>query len=721
MADIDFGVNSDGVAIITWNMAGRSTNVINPESFAEFRRVVERTLADDAIRSAVVASGKASFIVGADLDWLERLAEGATDGSGASARALYAEIMEIQTLFRRIETGGKPLIAAINGSALGGGFELCLACHRRVVADDARIQLGLPEAKVGLMPGGGGTQRLARMLGATTALPILLEGRIMTPQACLAQGLVDALAPPSELLQDAVRWASRVTHETATKPWDERGFVLPGPDPRTLVGSQAFAAANARQRKRTLGNYPALDAIQRAVYDGLFVPMDAALRIETRYFVKTVLSASARSMIRTQFTSVQQARKLARRPSGIATRSYERVGVLGAGMMGSGIANACAKAGLEVVLIDVDRAAAEGGRRHVERFHEAAVRAGQMSRGELNAILARIRPMVDYAELARAGLVIEAVFEDRAVKAEVTRRAEAALPPDAIFATNTSTLPISGLAEASSRPDRFIGLHFFSPVERMQLVEAIRGRKTSDATLAGALDFIKRIGRTPIVVNDSRGFFTSRVFATFTTEGLLMLAEGIDAALIENAGRATGMPVPPLALCDEVSIGLIHQVNVATQRDLGAQYIETPATRMVATMVGLGRLGKKAAKGFYEYADKRRLGLWPGLRDLVPPVATPPSLTDLRARLLNVQAIEAARCLEDLVIASPADADVGATLGWGFAPWTGGPLSYVDAVGATQFVGDCERLAQRYGSRFDPPALLRSMAQSHASFYPQHR
>ncbi|HEY5209745.1 MAG TPA: 3-hydroxyacyl-CoA dehydrogenase NAD-binding domain-containing protein [Stellaceae bacterium] len=709
MTDIAYSVDGDGVATIVWDMPGRTMNVLNAESVAEYEAAVDRAIGDAAVKGVIVTSGKPSFIAGADLPWLEQLTQrGAGETEAAHAKRLYDNLMRSQLLFRRIEKSGKPFVAAINGTAAGGGFEVCLACHHRIAADDPRMQIGLPESKVGLLPGGGGVTHLVRMLGAMKALPLLLEGRMLSPAKALEAKLIDAVVPAGELLARAKAWILAATPEQLVKPWDKPGFVPPGADPRKHADGGQWSAAITMLHKKTRGNYPALQAIEEAAYDTWLVPMDTAIKIETRYLVKLMLGANARNMIRTNFVNMQRANKLARRPATVPARAIKRVGVLGAGLMGAGIAHVAARAGIEVVLIDRDQATADKGRQHTADTDPASA--------------ARITPTADFAALKGVDLVIEAVFEDRAVKADATKRALAVVGVDTIFASNTSTLPITGLAENWPKPDNFIGLHFFSPVEKMQLVEIIMGKKTGDTALALAMDFVKAIRKTPIVVNDSRGFYTSRVFATYTNEALRLLVEGVKPALIENAGKAIGMPMPPLALCDEVALDLILRVAEATKADLGDKYETPPYEALMNKMVkGLGRLGKKARKGFYEYPSDGPKRLWPGLGDLAPVAAAQPSYDEVKTRLLIAQAIEAARCFAEGVVTDPADADIGAVLGWGFAPWTGGPLSHIDTMGADKFVALCDELAQRHGPRFAPNQFLRDLAATNGSFYPDRR
>jgi 3-hydroxyacyl-CoA dehydrogenase/enoyl-CoA hydratase/3-hydroxybutyryl-CoA epimerase len=626
-------------------------------------------------------------------------------------------------LLRKLETCGKPVAAAINGTALGGGFEICLASHYRVVADDPKIQLGLPEAKVGVMPGGGGTQRLPRLIGAMQALPLMLQGKTLGPQAALGLGLVHKVVPKDQVVAEARRWLLEEGKTKTKQPWDESGYKIPGGGPYTPQGLPVFMMGSAMLRKESYGNYPAQKAIMQAVYEGLQVPIDAGLRIESRFFTGLLLHPTARNMIRSLFLSMQELEKGARRPAGEPPTEVKRLGVLGAGMMGAGVAYVSAGAGIEVVLLDTDLANAERGKQHSAELMDKRILKGRATSKERQELLDRIHPTVDFADLASCDLVIEAVFEDRKIKADVTRKAEAVLGADAIFGSNTSTLPITGLAEASVRPDSFVGIHFFSPVDRMQLVELIVGKKTSPRAVATALDYVKKIRKVPIVVDDSRGFYTSRCFGTYVGEGILMLAEGIAPPLIENAGRATGMPRAPLEMNDDVALDLGYKVRQQTKKDLGAAYVETPADRILEKMVvELQRYGRKNKKGFYEYPDGGKKVLWAGLRDLVrevtgkAPVEEPP-VEELEKRLLYIQALEAARCFEERVVTDVRDADVGAILGWGFAPWTGGPLSLIDTVGTKRFVAECDELARRHGKRFEPNELLREMAERDETFY----
>ena len=523
---IGYEVDAGGIATLSWDVAGRSMNVLNEDSMAAFAAAVERALGDDAVKGVIITSAKRDFIAGADLEMLLGMRDPA---------AIMAMCDQTKALFRAIETGGKPFVAAINGTALGGGLEVCLACHRRIAADNPRAQIGLPEVSVGLLPGAGGTQRLPRMIGIEGALPLLLEGRRLDPAMALEAGVVDAVVPAADLLAEAKRWI--VEDGGHQKPWYEKSYKPPGASVQSPKGYEIFTAGNALLHAKTRGNYPAPKAIMSCVYEGMQVPIDVGMRIESRYFASLFLTREARGMIRTLFFSIGEARKLARRPADVAKAEYGRIGVLGAGMMGSAIGYVSALAGLEVTLLDSSLERAEGGKGYGAGVMARRVERGRMTEAERAAVLARVHPTADYADLDGAELVIEAVFEDRCVKADVTKKAEAVLALDAIFASNTSTLPITSLAKTYGRPANFIGLHFFSPVDRMQLVEVIRGAETSDECLARALDFVKRIGKVPVVVNDSLGFYTSRIVGSYIDEGMAMLAEGVSPALIENGGK----------------------------------------------------------------------------------------------------------------------------------------------------------------------------------------
>jgi 3-hydroxyacyl-CoA dehydrogenase/enoyl-CoA hydratase/3-hydroxybutyryl-CoA epimerase len=706
---IDYQVDGDGIATVTWDVSNRPMNVLNEESIAAFDRAIDKALSDDAVRGVLIASAHKEFHVGADLSAM---------GGMSSKKELFQFVRDLQTRFRNIEKSAKPFAAAINGHALGGGFELALACNYRVAADDPKIKIGLPESRVGLLPGAGGTQRLPRLIGARAALPLLLEGKEVDPATAKSLGMIDEVVPAEELLAAARRWLLEEGADNAQAPWDRRGFTVPGGGPNTPGGAQAFVVGNAMLHARTYGNYPAQRHIMSCVYEGLITDIDTALIIEARHFTATASSPEAANLIRFFFAK-GAADKLASRPAGFERCKFAKIGVLGAGMMGAGIAYVSAMAGIKVVLIDNDIDTAQKGKARCAELLKKRLSGGKISQAKADEILNLIDPSVDYDDLDEADLVIEAVFEDRGIKADVTAKAEAVIGANAVVASNTSTLPITGLAEASSRPGSFIGMHFFSPVERMPLVEVICGKETTDEALAKALDYVQLIRKTPIVVNDSRGFYTSRVFATFVREGLILLSEGVAPALIENAGKIAGMPVGPLAMADEVSLELMHRISTQTRKDLGDDYVATDADRVVETMVGeLERVGKKSGKGFYDYPADGKKRLWPGLAEHFPLRQEQPPVDDVIKRLIYIQSLEAARCMADNVVASARDADVGSILGWGFAPFRGGAISQIEYVGIDQFVSDCDRLAQACGPRFSPPEFLRAMVSKGESFYP---
>jgi 3-hydroxyacyl-CoA dehydrogenase/enoyl-CoA hydratase/3-hydroxybutyryl-CoA epimerase len=675
---------------------------------------VERIKTDDAIKGAVLTSGKASgFCAGADLG---DMAGGML--AGGSLQDAYDAGWKLNGALRALETCGKPVAAAINGLALGGGLELTLACHYRVVGDDNKIQLGLPEIKVGLFPGGGGTQRLTRLIGVQAAMTAMSAGSSWRPNDAKGAGVVHEVVAKGGEVEAAKAWIKG--GGKAVQPWDDKSFKLPGGGPYHPAGIQNFLVGNAMLRKQSYGNYPAVLNLMKAVYEGAQVPMDAALRIETRYFIKTLMTPQAQAMIRSLFLSKQELDKGAVRPANQPKSDPKKVTVIGAGMMGAGIAYVQALAGIETILIDRTQEDADKGKAHVADLLKKRLSRGQITQEKFDALLASVVATTDYDLIKGSDLVIEAVFENREIKADVTRRAEAQLEAGAVFGSNTSTLPITGLAEASVRPEDFIGIHFFSPVDKMMLVEIILGEKTGEAAIAKSLDYVMKIKKTPIVVNDGRGFYTSRCFGTYVAEGLAMLEEGYAPALIDNIGRMTGMPRGPLEMHDDVALDLSVKIAKQTQEDLGDAFEPLPGWKIVKTMVeDLGRYGRKNGKGFYDYETKPKK-LWSGLSELAPVKiddSTPELVEDQKRRLLYRQAVEVAKCWEEGVIDDPREADVGAILAWGFAPWTGGPITLIDQTGLKEFVAQADAYAARYGDRFKVPQLLRDMAAKGETFY----
>jgi 3-hydroxyacyl-CoA dehydrogenase/enoyl-CoA hydratase/3-hydroxybutyryl-CoA epimerase len=723
MANFRLDVDGDGIALITWDMSDRSMNVITTGVIEELGALVDKITADPAIKGVVVTSGKDAFCGGADLTMLEGMGTVfanlvRTKGEEAAAAFVFDESRKLSQVYRRIETCGKPWVCALNGTAMGGGFEFALACHHRIVADNPKTRLGLPEIKVGLFPGAGGTQRVARMIPPADALQFLLKGEQLKVDRAKAMKLIDAVVPQADLIKAAKDWIK--AGGKAKAPWDTEGFRLPGGPVYSKAGMMTFPAANAIYRRETYDNYPAARAILQVVYEGLQVPFDTALRIESRWFAKILRSPEATAMIRSLFVSMQELNKGARRPANEPPTSLKKIGIVGAGFMGAGIAQVSAAAGLEVVLIDRDQETADKGKAGLHKALSDRVMKGRMKGAERDEWLARISPSADYGALKDCDLVIEAVFEDRKVKSEVIAKIQAVIGDKAIFASNTSTLPISSLASEFKDPVRFIGIHFFSPVDRMMLVEIILGKQTGNKALATALDYVRVIRKTPIVVNDSRGFYTSRVVGTYIREGHLMLTEGVPAAMIENVGRMAGMPVGPLALNDEVAVDLAWKILKATEADLGAKAVDARQKTLLREMVEKrGRFGRKNGKGFYDYPANGPKKLWPDLVDFQLKKLDPDKIDieELKLRLLGIQALETSRCFEEKVLTDVREADVGSILGFGFAPFSGGTLSWIDMMGTKRFVELCRKLDKKYGARFAPNKLLIDLAQHNEGFY----
>ncbi|MFM2388604.1 MAG: hypothetical protein RLZZ437_159, partial [Pseudomonadota bacterium] len=694
MTDFTLVTDTDGVATITWDVPGKSMNVMSEAGFAELNALIDTVLSDAAIKGAIITSGKKDFAGGMDLNVIARMKEG---GAGA----VFEGVMQIHQILRKIERagmdaktlkGGKPIVAALPGTALGIGLELPLSCHRIIAADNPRAKIGLPEIMVGIFPGAGGTTRLVRKMGAMMAAPFLLEGKLSDPKAAKSAGIIDDVVAQEDLLARAKEWVLAATDADIVKAWDAKGYKMPGGTPYNPAGFQTFVGASAMVHGKTMGVYPAAKALLSAVYEGSMVPFDTALRVEARWFTSVLMNPSSAAMIRSLFINKEALEKGANRPKA-ADQTVKTVGVLGAGMMGAGIAYVSANAGINVILIDAAQESADRGRAHAEALLEKGVQRRKVTPEKKAEVLARITATTDYAALSGCDLIVEAVFEDPRVKAEVTAKTEAVIPTDAIFASNTSTLPISGLAGASSRPDQFIGIHFFSPVDKMNLVEIIRGEKTGDVAVAKALDFVRQLKKTPIVVNDARFFYANRCIIPYINEGIRMVAEGVEPALIENAAKLVGMPLGPLQLVDETSIDLGVKIAKATKLAMGKDYPDEAVDKVLFWMADQGRMGKKANAGFYAYSEKgERLGLWEGLDAKYPLDKMQPSLSDVQHRLLFAQVLEAVRALEEGVLTDIREGDVGAILGWGFAPWSGGPFSWLDMIGAAKAVEICRGL-----------------------------
>jgi 3-hydroxyacyl-CoA dehydrogenase/enoyl-CoA hydratase/3-hydroxybutyryl-CoA epimerase len=704
MSAVQFTVDADGIATLVLDMPGRSMNVLNDELTTPFGEAIGRIEGDAGIKGVIITSGKKEFLAGADIEKVYAM----TDPKQA-----YDLAEAYKAFLRRLEKCGRPVVAALNGTALGGGLELALACHYRIAIDDAKAKFGLPEVKLGLLPGGGGTQRLPRLIGIQAALQPMLEGKEFKPAEAKLAGFINELAKDrDEMLAKAKAWA--LANPKAVQPWDDKKFKFPGGDSKNPALVQLFAIAPSMAHAKTQENYPAADNILSCVYEGGMVDFDTGCRIESRYFADCVVSPVSKNMIGTLWFQLNAINKGKSRPDGYPKSSVKKLGVLGAGMMGAGIAYVSAKVGMTVVLLDTTQEAADKGKAYSANLLDKQVKRGSMTAQARDEFLTRISATTDFAQLAGCDLVIEAVFEDRAIKAEVTRKTEAVLAASATFASNTSTLPITGLAKASARPQNFIGLHFFSPVDKMPLVEIIMGAETSPETLAKGFDYVQQIKKTPIVVNDSRGFYTSRVFATYIMEGASLLLEGQHPRAIEMAGLKAGMPVGPLALHDEVSLSLSHHILEQTRKDYAAEgkaFPEHPANALIEKMVKtLDRPGKKAGKGFYDYPIGSEKQLWKGLAEQFPLAKVQLAQSEMIERLMYVQANEAAKCFEENVVMTVADTNIGSIFGWGFAPHQGGALQFINAVGLAKFVARSEELAGKYGERFQPAALLKKMA-----------
>ena len=707
--------DADGVVILTLDDPSKSANTMNAAYAASILATVERLESErDQITGVVITSAKKTFFAGADLNDLKAASRDQSD-------EIATWVHDGKAVLRRLETFGKPVVAAVNGAALGGGLEICLACHHRVVVDDPKVQLGFPEVQLGLLPGLGGVTRTVRMLGIVNALmQLLMQGQRLRPAKALEIGLIDEVVPTREdLIPAAKKWIA--ANPEAQQPWDaDKKYKIPGGTPTTPALAQNLPAFPANLRKQIKGaNYPAPHHIMAAAVEGAQVDFDNASEIEGRYFVDLVTSQVAKNMIQAFFFDLQRATGDRGRPADLEVFKPTKMVVLGAGMMGAAIAYVSAKAGLEVVLKDVSLEAAQRGKGYSEKLVAKAIERGRSSLQDGDALLARITATDDPAAAQGAQLVIEAVFEDPSIKEQVFKEIEPHLAPDALLGSNTSTLPITDLADNVTRPGDFIGLHFFSPVDKMPLLEIIRGEQTTDETVYRALDVAKLIKKTPIVVNDSRGFFTSRVIGTFINEGIAMLLEGVPAPTIEQASSQAGYPAPVLQLSDELNMKLMRKIRDAARKAAkndGGPWDGHPAEQVIDRMLDeFQRPGRLEGAGFYEYEDGKRTRLWPGLRDAFPVTGDPSeiNLKDLEERMMIIESLETVKCLDEGVIESVADANIGSIFGIGFPGWTGGVLQYINGYegGPAGFVSRARELAERYGERFEPPASLVALAE----------
>jgi 3-hydroxyacyl-CoA dehydrogenase/enoyl-CoA hydratase/3-hydroxybutyryl-CoA epimerase len=722
MTDFTMKKDADGVAIITWDVADKTMNVMSIEGLDQLNDLVDDALADDAVKGIVITSGKDTFAGGMDLNLLAKMKESAGDDP---AKGLFEGTMQMHGLLRKIERagmdaktnkGGKPIAAALPGTAAGIGLELPLATHRIFAANNPKAKIGLPEIMVGIFPGAGGTTRLVRKLGLLGASSLLLEGKMLSPDKSKAAGVID------EVVDDPVAaardWVLNAKDADILKPWDAKGYKMPGGAPYHPAGFMNFVGANAMVNGKTKGAFPAAKAMLSAVYEGALVPFDTALKIEARWFTNILMNPSSGAMIRSLFLNKEALEKGAVRPKDVPDQRVKKLGVLGAGMMGAGIALVSAQAGIEVVLIDRDQAAADKGKAYAASYMDKGIARKKATEEKKEALLAQITATPDLEQLKGCDLIIEAVFEDPSVKAEMTKKVEAIIPEECIFASNTSTLPISDLAKASVRPEQFIGIHFFSPVERMALVEIIKGAETGDRAVAKALDYVRQIRKTPIVVNDARFFYANRCIIPYGNEATRMVTEGVAPVLIDHAAQQLGFPVGPIQLGDETSVDLAVRIMKATKAAMGNAYPGSEADNLIVWMEDKGRLGRKSKAGYFDYDENgKRLGYWKGIHDKYPLAEEQPDLIEVQERLMFAQVLEAVRALEEGVLEDIREGDVGAILGWGFAPWSGGPFSWLDILGTPYAAERCDQLQEKFGDRFECPALLREMAAKNQTFY----
>ncbi len=704
---IKWDKDADGIVTLTLDDPTGSANVMNEHYKESMHKAVERLVAEkDSIKGVVITSGKKTFFAGGDLKHM-------INAGPENAGDVFTEVEDIKRDLRSLETLGVPVVAAINGAALGGGLEIALACHHRIAADVKGLVVGFPEVTLGLLPGGGGVTRTVRMLGIQNAfMSVLSQGNRFKPAQAKEIGLIDEIVTSTDELVPAAKAWIKANPESHTQPWDAKGYKMPGGTPSSPALAAILPSFPSLLRSQLKGApMPAPRAIMATAVEGAQVDFDTASRIESRYFTSLVTGPIAKNMIQAFFFDLQTINSGGSRPEGIGKTPIKKIGVLGAGMMGAGIAYVSAKAGFEVVLKDVTIEAATRGKGYSEKIEAKALERGRTTKEKSDALLGRITPTADAKDFAGVDFVIEAVFESQELKHKVFQEIEDIVDPNAVLGSNTSTLPITGLATGVKRQEDFIGIHFFSPVDKMPLVEIIKGEKTSDEVLARVFDYTLAIGKTPIVVNDSRGFYTSRVIGTFINEALAMLGEGVEPASIEHAGSQAGYPAPPLQLSDELNMELMHKIAVATRKgveDAGGVHVAHPAESVVEKMIEIGRPSRLSGAGFYEYVDGKRTQLWPGLRETFNSGSSQPPLQDMIDRMLFAEALETQKCFDEGVITTTADANIGSIMGIGFPPWTGGAAQFITGYpgGKEAFVARAKELAERYGDRFNPPASL---------------
>ena len=701
---LEYSVGDDGVAIVNIHMKNHPTNLFSEDFFVPYNEIAKMAIADDSVKGVILTSSHRDFMAGADL---RKLANPPED-----KRAMYDGLLGQNRQLREFEKAGKPFVAVINGNALGGGLELALTCHHRIAVNSPKIKIGFPEVQLGLIPGGMGNSKAPYLMGIQGAMMAILQSQQVRPEKALKAGLINAVVDTPEAALAAAK-AYVLEGGSAVQPWDNKKYRVPGGGVMSPGGVQSLMGGIGNVRKQTGGNYPAAKYAMNVIYKGMQMPIDRAIEVEASQFIQAFYSKEAQNLIRTGFFAINEAKKGKMKPKGHDKYEIKKLGMLGAGMMGAGIAYVSAKVGMDVVLKDVTVEGAEKGKAYSKMLLDKAIARKRSTPEKAEALLNKIQTTDDPNAIADCDMIIEAVFEDRNLKARVTKETEAVLGKDKIYGSNTSTLPITMLAKASERPENFIGIHFFSPVDKMPLVEIIVGEKTSDRALAAAIDYVVAIRKVPIVVNDKQGFFTSRTFGTYTSEGAHLLMEGVPPIMIENVAKHIGMPVGPLAVTDEVSHTLgLHVMGEMPERDAETEKVY----QLTKNLVDLGRHGKKNGKGYYDYDGKTKT-LWPGLEDMFPSNVNTLDSATIGKRLLHRMALETYRCFDEGVLRATKDGDVGSLLGFGFPPYTGGAISYIDYVGLEQFIADCDDYTERFGPRWTVPASLRQMAADGKTFY----
>ncbi len=727
MSEFSLQVGTDEIAVIRWDVPEKTLNILTLKGLEELEIIVENLLFDRKVKGVIITSGKKDFAAGMDLNVLANLQKSTVSGD---AYKIFEFIIRVHRLLRKIELGGKdteksqkgiPFVWANPGLSAGIGTEIGLACHHRIAADERRTKVGLPEIQVGLFPGAGGATRVSRMVGLMSSAPILMEGKMFSAKEAKMVGLIDQVTKTDDLIINAKNWILNATDEIITKPWDKKGYRMPGGAPYHPSGFMTFVGASAMISSKTKNVYPAAKYLLSAIYEGALTNFDTALKIEARWFTKILSEKSTSNMIRTLFISKNSLEKGLMRPKKIEKKLIRQIGVIGAGMMGAGISHAAAINNIRVTLIDKDLDSAKVGIEKINEILIAGIKRGKITEEKKEQILSQIFPSCDYGDLKQADMVVEAVFEDPEIKDTVLREIDRHVGKNTIIASNTSTLPITDLANSIADPKNFLGIHFFSPVHKMNLVEIIKSEKTDPDTVATAFDFVRQLKKTPIVVNDARNFYANRCIIPYINEGMIMVKEGIPPQLIENAALQLGMPLGPLQLIDEVSIELAISIAKQTRKALGNDLKDYGVGEVLSVMEIKKRFGRKVGAGFYEYdARGKRLGFWSDLESHFPACNDLKSFSEVKSRLALIQCLEAVRAFESKVLLDIREGDVGAILGWGCIPWAGGPFSWMDLKGGQWMVSECEKLSKLHGPRFDAGSLLSDLAKTNQTFYEKY-